>query len=81
MKKNALVIAIFSLLSFSIGFLANHLMNRVLNTACVDIESYNKMQNFNEDEEIRKMHEDFKLQKEMNKEAGEASKIEASPVI
>lgn len=63
MKKN-IIYVIIAVLFFSFGFLANHLLNRVLNTACTDIESYKKMQSdIGGDEELKVLHEGFKKQK------------------
>lgn len=78
MKKNIITYVSLSVIFFSSGFLANHLLNRVLNKACVDIETYNKMNDFEGDEELSKMHEDFKKNKAKNFE--EATKV-TSPKI
>lgn len=62
--KKKIIYVIIAVLFFSLGFLTNHLLNRVLNTACSDMESYNKMQSgVQGDEELKVMHEGFKKQK------------------
>lgn len=66
MKKNILLFVSLAILFFSLGFLTNHLLNRMLNTACTDIESFNKIQSEVEqadEEEMKVMHESFKKQK------------------
>lgn len=78
MKKNIITYISLAVLFFSLGFLSNHFLNRVLNKACVDIDSYHKMKNFDGDEELSKMHEDFKKNKA--KEFEEATKV-TSPKI
>lgn len=78
MKKNILTYVSLAVIFFSLGFLANHFLNRVLNKACVDIETYHKMNNFDGDEELSKMHDGFKKNKA--KEFEEATKV-TSPKI